>query len=207
MKEYNIDITRLHEANLLTHRISRLELHQMGKVTFFIREPVSDQVIYAFTSPALGRFITTSQALDIQDVQLVLEQKIPGDGEQKKVLKLTLNTREIIVIDEEDLIFKAQPLHPRPLEYTGRLLTPCQLWGGEPMSYLSLILLTDRLVDTIEDIAQGGNQLELIDVIWREYQRDLKAGRISLKMRHKISGEFLEFTAKRVGGLLVVFDL
>ncbi|PXA03874.1 hypothetical protein DDZ13_09545 [Coraliomargarita sinensis] len=206
MKEINIAISRLNEATLLSHRISKLELYQLGKVTFIIREPVDDKIVYAFTSPALGRFLTTSQTSDIREVQLVVEETMPDLDGRNKLLKLTLSTREIVSIDEDDFICKSQPLHPRPLEYTGRLLTPYQLWGGDPLSYLSLILVSDRLVDSIEDIALDGNQLELLDVMWREYQRDLKAGRISLKERHIIYGEFLEFTAKRIGGF-VVLDL
>lgn len=206
MKEINIDVDRSGEGQLLSHRISKNELWQLGKVTFYIREPVQDCILYAFASPALGRFIIANEKTEIHEVKLTLEQVLPSRTEEAKRLHLKLNTREVIVVQEDDRIYKAQPLHPRPLEYTGRLLTPYKIWGGNPMSYLALILISERLFDAIEDLAVNGNQLDLVEVLWLEFQRELKSD--SKKTgNYKIAGEFMEFSAHRMPGLFVLFDL
>lgn len=206
MKEINIDIDRSGEGELLSHRISKNQLWQLGKVTFYIRDPVQNCILYAFASPALGRFMVANEKTEIHDVKLAAEQILPNRTGETKRLHLTLNTREVVIVQEDDLIYQAQPLHPRPLEYTGRLLTPYRIWGGNPMSYLALILISERMFDTLEDLATNGNQLELVDVLWREFQRELKSDPKKTG-NYKIAGEFMEFTAHRMPGLFVLFDL
>lgn len=205
MKEINLDITRIGQGQLLTHKISKCELWQLGKVTFYIREPIQDDILYAFSSPALGRFIVTND-LEIHDVKFTTERSLADREHEVKKLHLTLQSRDIVTIHEDDLIYRAKPLHPRPLEYTGRLLSPQKIWGGNPMSYLGLILISERMFDTIQDLALNDNQLELIEVLWMEFQRELKAD--SKKTGdYKIVGEYMEFSALRLPGLFVLFDL
>lgn len=207
MKEINLDINRTGEGQLLSHRISKIDLWQLGKVTFYLYEPVSGDIIFAFASDSLGRFVVANDKVEIRDVKLTVEHTLPGRTNETKRLHLTLQTREIVTLHEDGLIYRAQPLHPRPLEYTGRLLSPQKIWGGNPMSYLSLILISERLFDTIEDLANDGNQLELIEVLWMEFQRVLKADPKKTG-DYKIPGEFMEFTALRLPGrLFVLFDL
>ncbi|PXA04637.1 hypothetical protein DDZ13_05545 [Coraliomargarita sinensis] len=207
MKEINIDINRCGEGQLLSHRISNIELWQLGKVIFYLRAPVEDNILYAFASPALGRFIVANDKVEIHDVKLTIEHTLPGRTDEAKRLHLTLQTREIVTLSEDGLIYRAQPLHPRPLEYTGRLLSPQKIWGGSPMSYLGLILISERMFDTVEDLANNGNQLELIEVLWMEFQRELKADPQKTG-NYKIAGEFMAFSALRLPGrLFVLFDL
>ena len=74
------------------------------------------------------------------------------------------------------------------------------------MSIAGFMLFTDRLIRTIEDIAEEGQHGYLVSVLWADYRLALESTGSNETDRVCVEGEFLAFSVKRFAHGLFVFD-
>jgi hypothetical protein len=87
------------------------------------------------------------------------------------------------------------------------MYAPHQIWDIPRKVPYSLMLMTHRLVDRINEIGKEQQQmLQLVYMIWRDYRLEIDC-ELSTGEKISIDGEFLKYTAKRFSNELVLFDL
>lgn len=203
----NLDLTQLNWANskVISKGASRIKLMHIPPMTFVLYNPKTRTPLVAIESPALTYFNDQPHE-EIHDVFMVEQQVILGGNAQTvSEIHLILADKTLIILTDHDRLYIAKEQKTKIRELSS-LYSPYKMWGIEPKAPYAFMLLTDRLVDYIDDISEEGQQQQLVYVIWRDYDLAQRKGS-DPENKLVIDGEFTRFTAKKFNKVLVVFDL
>jgi hypothetical protein len=204
MNEINISEDRLSESTFLTSPLLDIALHKIGAITYAITEK-NCGMRFAFSSAELTKFLTSREELKINDVKLLKQTPVIAyEEDETLILRLKLNDGTVMILNKYDHIYLYEPV---VLEKGESILTSAhKQWGLPADSFAGLMLLTRRMINTIEDIADETQHGYLISVLWKEYRLAVESSRADECDRLCIEGEFMAFSVKRFVGGLFVFD-
>ncbi|CAA6679296.1 MULTISPECIES: hypothetical protein [unclassified Lentimonas] len=202
-----IDLKTLNWANaqIISKGAARTQLMRIPPMTFILYDQKAKKPLIAFESPSLAYFHDHNNE-DIHEVFMVT-QHVTHDCIARTLseVHLTLADQTLVILTEFDRLFIAREQRTKVHELSS-LNSPYKMWGIEPKAPYAFMLLTERLVDYIDDISEEGQQQQLVYVIWRDYELERRKDPES-DARLVIDGEFIRFSAKRFNTVLVVFDL
>lgn len=202
MNEININLNRLKTGKNHSAPKARRLLMQAGGIAFGILERKYMTLLYGFASASLARYIAESQQIKVEDAIVLKQRLIVGPEEEPRLaLHLKLLDGCHLTLDCYDHIYHCTPYVS--LRDNGRLLSPNKVWGLPAHGYMGFMLLTERMVDFLEDRAKDGQHAHLLRVLWREYE--ICSKRFSDRQLN-IEGEFVEFTARPFAHGLIIFD-
>ncbi|HAW20111.1 MAG TPA: hypothetical protein DCX14_08015 [Flavobacteriales bacterium] len=201
MNEVNIYIGHLHGAKLLTAKGCAVSLWRIGKITFGICKD-ADSVHFGFGSGALSDYLDNNPQTKIIDLKLYLREGLVGTNKRDLLLQLKKNDGNLITLDQQDHLYEAIPYIES--EPRGHYYAPSRVWGFPLKGYLCRMLLTERLVQLISDIAVNNNERQLIHIMWKEYQlaKQVKGDQPHLT----VSGEFTGFSVRKFTDDFLIFD-
>lgn len=204
MNEINISADRLGESTFISSPLMDIGLHKIGAITYAITEK-GDGLRFAFASSELTKYLARKNDWKITDVKLLKQYPIIGyEEDETLVLRLKFSDGKIAILDKYDHLSEFVPV---VLEKGESILTSAhKQWGLPAESCAGVMLLTKRMIDTIEDIADEGQHAYLISVLWKEYRLALKSSGSDEFERLSIEGEFMAFCVKRFAHGLFVFD-
>lgn len=204
MNEINISEERLKNSTLLSSPGLDIELRRIGHITFAVCDR-NDGMRYAFASAELANYLGRCGTIKVTDVKLFKQTAVVGDESgDTLLLRLKLANAKIITLDNNDHIHQFEPVIARDL--SSSLISPHRQWGLPPHGIAGIMLLSERLVLTIEDIADEGQHAYLIQVLWNDYQLALKVSGTSEHDRICVEGEFMTFSVKEFAHGLLIFD-
>lgn len=189
---------------MLSTKYAENQFYQVTPITYAIVEKRSKDLLFAFASSALARFFAANETVEVRDVFYIRNEVIFSTQPwPEKTLYIQLKTSRAIVLDSYDHLYVQESF--RSLNSTRSLLiSPHKMWGASPFRHFDVMLLTDRLVQTIESISDEGQQLHLVHILWQEFR--LEIGTTPPTERIEITGEFMQFSV-RPFNFLFVFDL
>jgi hypothetical protein len=204
MNEINIDENRLSGSTFLTSPLLDIALHKIGAITYAISEK-GYGLRFAFASAELTKYFGRMDDFKITDVKLLKQHPIVGyEEDETLVLRLKLSDARIVTLDKYDHVYEYEPVI---LEQGESILTSAhKQWGLPADSFAGLMLLTRRMILTIEDIANEGQHAYLINVLWREYRLAVDQSGADEFERLSVEGEFMAFSVKRFAHGLFIFD-
>ncbi|PXA05736.1 hypothetical protein DDZ13_02375 [Coraliomargarita sinensis] len=204
MNEINISEDRLSESTIFTSPLLDIALHKVGAITFAITEK-SYGLRFAFASAELAKYLERQQNPNITDVKLLRQHPVVGyEEDETLILRLKLDRGKVVMLNKYDHIYEYEPIILE--EGDGILTSAHKQWGLPAESVAGLMLLTRRMIQTVEDIADEGQHSYLIHVLWQEYRLALEISGCSEAERISVEGEFMAFSVKRFTGELFVFD-
>jgi len=204
MNEINISEERLNGAKLLSLPGLDISLWKIGHITYAITE--KDQGMrFAFASAELTKYLARQKPKRITDVKLLKQSPIIGyEEDETNVLRIKFSDAKIATLDKYDHVYEFEPII---LEEGESILTSAhKQWGLPADGIAGLMLLTRRMINTIEDIADEGQHAYLINVLWKEYRLAVESSDADEFERICIEGEFIAFSVKRFAHGLFVFD-
>ncbi|PXA04010.1 hypothetical protein DDZ13_08165 [Coraliomargarita sinensis] len=204
MNEINLPLHLLKNASLLSTKYADNQFFQVSSITFAIVERKSGDLLFAFASSALARYIAENDSIEVLDVFFIRnEAMISSLPWPEKTLYIQLKTQRAIVLNTYDHLYVQDPY--KSLNRTqSPLISPHKMWGATPFRHFDMMLLTDRLVETIESLSDEGQQLHLVHILWQDFRLAVEPP--LLTERIVITGEFMEFSVKPLR-FLFVFDL
>lgn len=205
MNEINISLERIREGKILSSPKLDIQLIKIGSISYAVISAHDDMVFFAFSSSQLTRYLSQLKGIKIIDVKLVKQSPITGDeSDETNVLHLKLSDAKIAVLNKYDHLYEMDPVILK--ESKSVLVSAHKQWGLPAMSIAGFMLFTDRLIRTIEDIAEEGQHGYLVSVLWSDYRLALEATGSSETDRVCVEGEFLSFSVKRFAHGLYIFD-
>lgn len=203
MNEINISNDRIETAAVLSTAASPVQLRRIEKNLFAVTSPTLDEPSYVFDSPALGRYLD-QQHPTINAVALVKLCSLVGRNENWQLkLEIGLSNGHHLTLDQKDQLFEAAPV--KGVVSDSVLQSPVQVWGLAAELPFACMLLTKRLVESIDTLANDGQHSYLLNVLWKEYERAADEAAEGSRTQ-TIDGEFMRFTARPFHRHLVVFD-
>lgn len=204
MNEINISEERLKNSTLLSSPGLDNELRRLGHITFGVFTK-ADGLRFAFASSELVKYLERRKGKKITDVRLLSQTAIVGDEvDDTKVLRLKFSDARVATLDKYDHLYEYEPIIAR--EVSSYLISPHKQWGLPPHGIAGLMLLTERMVHTIEDLADEGQHAYLIKVLWDDYRLALEDSGGDEFEQINVEGEFLSFSVKRFAHGLFIFD-
>ena len=205
MNEINISLDRIRQGEILSNPKMDIQLRRIGKISFAVTSAYDGSVFLAFASSELARYLAQLGSKEILDVKLLNQTPITGDEtDETKILQLKLSDGRVLVLNKYDHIYEMEPVileKPDPI-----LISAHKQWALPPQSIAGVMLLTERMVRTIEDIADEGQHAYLVSVLWSDYRLTLEATGQSEEQRISVEGEFISYTVNRFAHGLYVFD-
>lgn len=202
-----IDLKTLNWANaqVISKGCSKIQLMRISPMTFILYDQKNRTPMIAFESPALAYFGDQNHE-DIHEVIMVDQHvTLGGNAQTISEVHLILADKKLVILTEHDRLYIATEQKTKISELTS-LFSPYKMWGIELKAPYAFMLLSERLVDYIDDISEEGQQQQLVYVIWRDYELERRKDPES-DARLVIEGEFTRFSAKPFNTVLVVFDL
>lgn len=204
MNEININEERLDGSTLLSSPGIDIGLRKIGHISYAITEREYG-MRFAFSSAELTKFLSRRKNRKITDVKLLKQYPIVGyDEDETNVLQLKFDNAKIVTLNKYDHVYEFEPV----ILETGEsiLVSAHKQWGLPADGIAGLMLLTRRMINTIEDIADEGQHAYLINVLWKEYRLAIEDSGTDEFERICIEGEFISFSVKRFAHGLFVFD-
>lgn len=202
-----IDLKTLNWANaqVISKGCSKIQLMRISPMTFILYDQKNRTPMIAFESPALAYFDDQNHE-DIHEVFMVDQHvTLGGNAQTIPEVHLILADKKLVILTEHDRLYIATEQKTKISDLSS-LFSPYKMWGIEPKAPYAFMLLTERLVDYIDDISEEGQQQQLVYVIWRDYELERRKDPES-EAKLLIAGEFTSFSAKPFNKFLVVFDL
>lgn len=204
MNEININEGRLDGSTLLSTAGTDIALRKIGHISYGITEK-GYGLRFAFASAELTKYLARRKSQKIKDVKLLKQYPIVGyDEDETNVLRLKFDDAKVALLDKYDHIYEFEPVI---LEQGESILTSAhKQWALPANGIAGLMLLTRRMIHTIEDIADEGQHAYLVNILWKEYRLAIETSGADEYERICVEGEFLSFSVKRFAHGLFVFD-
>lgn len=204
MNEINISEGRLNESTFITSPLLDIALHKVGAISYAVSEK-GYGLRFAFASAELSKFLSHRNKRKITDVKLLKQMPIIGyEEDETLVLRLKFAGGRVVTLDKYDHLFEYEPVI---LEEGESILTSAhKQWGLPSESFAGLMLLTQRMIHTVEDIADESQHAYLINVLWKEYRLAVEDSGADEFERICVEGEFMSFSVNRFAHGLFVFD-
>ena len=204
MNEINISEERLKGSTLLSVPGLDIGLWKIGHITYAITEE-GQGMRFAFASAELTKYLARQRPKRITDVRLLKQSPIIGyDEDVTNVLRIKFSDAKIATLDKYDHLYEFEPII---LEQGESILTSAhKQWGLPADGIAGLMLLSSRMIHTIEDIADEGQHAYLINILWKEYRLAVESNGADEFERICVEGEFMAFSVKRFAHGLFVFD-
>jgi len=204
MNEININEGRLDGSILLSTPGMDIALRKIGHISYGITEK-GNGLRFAFASAELTKYLSRRKDRKIYDVKLLKQYPIVGyEEDETNVLRLKFDDAKVALLDKYDHIYEFEPVI---LEQGGSILTSAhKQWGLPAQGIAGLMLLTRRMIHTIEDVADEGQHGYLVSVLWSDYKLALESTGSNETDRVCVEGEFITFSVKRFAHGLYVFD-
>jgi len=204
MNEINITEERLKGSTLLSNPGADIGLWKIGHITYALTEK-GYGMRFAFTSAELPKYLARNKKSKITEVKLFKQTPVVAyEEDETHVLKLRFSDAKIATIDKYDHVYEFKPII---LEKGESILTSAhKQWGLPADGIAGLMLLTRRMINTIEDIADEGQHAYLIQILWKEYRLAIECSGADEFERISVEGEFMSFSVKRFAHGLFVFD-
>ena len=204
MNEINISEERLKGSTLLSVPGLDISLWKIGHITYAITEK-GQGMRFAFASAELTKYLARQKPKRITDVKLLKQSPIFGYAEDEtNVLRIKFSDSKIATLDKYDHLYEFEPII---FEQGESILTSAhKQWCLPADGIAGLMLLTRRMINTIEDIADEGQHAYLINILWKEYRLALEKSGDDEFDRICVEGEFMAFSVKRFAHGLFVFD-
>lgn len=204
MNEININEGRLDGATRLSSIGMDIGLWKIGHISYAVTEK-GYGLRYAFASAELTKYLSRRKTTKITDVKLLKQFPVVGyEEDETHVLKLKFSDAKIATLDKYDYLYEFEPIIR---EQGNSILTSAhKQWGLPPNGIAGLMLLSSRMIHTIEDIADEGQHAYLINILWKEYRLAIENSGADEFERICIEGEFMAFSVKRFAHGLFVFD-
>lgn len=203
MNQVSISKERLKSSELISHPKSAIQLRKVGDITFALCDSRTDELMLGFSSSALVRYLGSRERLQIINVRLVSQKVIIGlEPDDYLVLSMRLKDATLITLDEQDYIYESSPFistHER-----GTLISPSKMWALPPEGCYARMLLTERMVHFLENLAEEGQHAHLVSMLWKEYE--LARDKSEPDRRLSIEGEFMSYSVMAFAHGLVLFD-
>lgn len=203
MNEANVSIDRIASSEVISQHRSELQLRRIEGTVFAVTEPTLEEPSYVFESPGLRRYIDRYHP-SICSVALIHQREVAGKSENNQMrLELGLSDGNLLILNEKDQVFEATPMTDKTNHSI--LQSPVQVWGLPAQLPYASMLLTKRLVETLDSLAADGQHAYLLNVLWKEYE--LAHGEAEqAEQTHRINGDFMRFSARPFQRFLVLFD-
>jgi len=204
MNEINIDEGRLESSTLLSIPGIDIALWRIGHITYGITEK-GYGLRFAFSSSELTKYLSRRKNHKITDVKLLKQYPLVGyEEDETNILWLKFDNAKVTFLDKYDHIYEFEPVI---MERGESILTSAhKQWGLPADGIAGLMLLSSRMIHTIEDIADEGQHAYLISIIWKEYRLAVENAGADEFERICVEGEFMSFSVKRFAHGLFVFD-
>ena len=204
MNEIIISENRLSESTFITSPLVDIALHKIGAISYAITEK-GNGMRFAFASSELTKYLARRQDQKITDVKLLKQSPVIGyEEDETLILRLKLGNGKVVMLNKYDHLFEYEPVILE--EGEGILTSAHKQWALPADSVAGLMLLSQRMIHTIEDIAEEGQHSYLIHLLWREYRLALEISGDDECERLCVEGEFMAFSVKRFAHGLFVFD-
>ena len=204
MNELNI-IPRIKGAQCLGPEIPDPQLYQLSPITFAIYESQSDSVIVAFASSTLAECLNQLGYPPVRQASIVRYESLTRSNNcPEKAIHLQLLGGKSIVLDSNDTV-TIQDVFQSEYDQDYCVKSPTQIWGPSGHPHLDCMLMTPRLVEVINSIAEDGKQQQIAHDMLLDFVAAQENAPIGQKL--EISGSAMQFSAKSFRGLLVIFDL
>jgi hypothetical protein len=205
MNEIKISLDRIRDGKIISNPRLDIQLIRVGSISYAVFSAHDNMAFFAFSSSQLTRYLSQLEGKDIIDVKLVNQGPITGDeSDETKVLQLKLSNAKIVVLNKYDHLYEMDPVILE--ESNSVLVSAHKQWGLPAMSIAGFMLFTDRLIRTIEDIAEEGQHGYLVNVLWADYRLTLESTGSNETDRVCVEGEFISFSVKKFAHGLYVFD-
>lgn len=205
MNEFKISLERLERSKLISHPRCLVELRRAGAVAFAIKTRDDDQWPFTFVSAALAKFLKKLKT-KIIDVRLLLQTPIIGDEiDETKILRLRLGNARIVILDKYDHLYEFEP--STDIDPRGKLVSPVKLWGLPPLSHAGRMLMTERMVSLVENLAEEGQYHHFVYVLWRDFQLAADEAHRGEDEVITVEGEVMMFSVRPFAFEMFVFDL
>jgi|GEM_PF-2064724 len=205
MNQINIPLDRILDGRILSNPKLDIQLIRVGSISYAIFSAHDNMAFFTFSSSQLTRYLAQLDGEEIIDVKLVSQSPITGDeSDETRVLQLKLSNAKIAVINKYDHIYVMDPIILE--ESNSILISAHKQWGLPAMSIAGFMLFTDRLIRTIEEVAEEGQHGYLVSVLWADYKLALESTGSNETDRVCVEGEFISFSVKRFAHGLYVFD-
>lgn len=208
MKEINYTPSIQDNPTEMTTSNSQLILVRNNLTTFTLIETFSQTLIFAFKSKSLGDYFDLRPNIVATDAQLIQLVAIKSQQTFGKELRLTLSNKEKVILNEKDDLRILKKLDANIV--SARILySPHRVWKTPNEGYLTKILMTERFVSFVEQMAHGSDPQYILIHFWLDYCEALGKPNISSGYRRAfpVQGEFTQFVAKPYKDGTVLFDL
>ena len=204
MNEINVNEERLDGSTLLSSPGIDIGLWKIGHISYAITEK-GYGMRFAFASAELTKYLARRKAKKITDVKLLRQSPIVGyEDDETNILRIKFDDAKIATLNKYDHVYEFEPII---LERGQSILTSAhKQWGLPADGIAGLMLLSSRMIHTIEDIADEGQHAYLISVLWKEYRLAIENSGADEFDRICIEGEFMSISVKRFAHGLFVFD-
>ena len=173
---------------------------------FALIHSTTGEVGYAFKSSALTKYVKDNGDKFISAWLSVQDQALNPRSKGQLELHLITKNRDEVILSEHDQLKIATNYTPTEKSTRLSMYAPHQIWDIPRKVPYSLMLMTHRLVDRIDEIGKKHQMLQVVYMIWRDYRLEID-GELATGEKININGEFLKYTAKRFSNELVLFDL
>jgi hypothetical protein len=205
MNEITLSEDRFADSTLISQPGLEIELRQIGSITFGLVTRSDGTPRFAFASAELAAYLAKRKDKRIIDVKLMQQTPIWGEEiDETKILRLKFSDARIITLDKYDHLYEFEPILSREISHA--LISPHKQWGLPPLSFAGLMLLTERMVSIIEDLADEGQHAYLIKILWDDYRLAIDESGANEFDQINIEGEFMDFSVKRFAHGLFIFD-
>jgi len=204
MNEINVSEDRISGSTFITSPMLDIALHKIGAITYGITEK-GRGLRFAFASAELTKYLTRRKTKKITDVKLLRQYPLIGyEEDETNLLWLKFDDARIATLNKYDHVYEYEPTILEQGESI--LLSAHKQWGLPADGIAGLMLLTRRMINTVEDIAEEGQHAYLISVLWKEYRLAVENSGADEFERICVEGEFMAFSVKRFAHGLFVFD-
>ena len=205
MNEFKISLERLERSELISHPKCLVELRRASPVAFAIKTRDDGQWRFTFASAALAKFLKELKT-KITDVRLLSQTPIIADeSDETKILRLRLGDARIVQLDKYDHLYVFEP--STDVDPRGKLISPVKLWGLPALSHAARMLMTERMVSLVENLAEEGQYYQLIHVLWRDFQLAVNDTDQNENDIVTVEGEFMTFSVRPFAFEMFIFDL
>jgi hypothetical protein len=204
MNEININEGRLDGSILLSTAGMDIALRKIGHISYGVTEK-GYGLRFAFASAELTKYLARRKKRKIIDVKLLKQYPIVGyEEDETNILRLRFDDSKVALLDKYDHVYEFEPVILERGESI--LVSAHKQWALPANGVAGLMLLTRRMIHTIEDIADEGQHAYLINILWKEYRLAVETSRADEFERICVEGEFMSFSVKRFAHGLFVFD-
>lgn len=203
MQEANVSIDRIENAPIVSSERAHVHLRHLSGPLFAVTPSPLKEPSYVFLSPKLERYLDEEHPR-IVSVALIQQHEVAGPKPNYQLrLELGLADGRRLTVDENDSVFEASRFGTNS-EQPGAQ-PALQVWDLPAKLPYARMLLTNRLIQALNHLAEGGQHAHLLTVLWKEYELARQDAKTNKQTLH-INGEFMSFSARAFHQHLVVFD-